>query len=236
MLTRDEFNEGCQEFISHAGRHARGWKWETHRPTAIVVNQDLGCLHNEPIDRTLFFDQAPDGRLRAGSDVNGGTVDEHEDEAGLPPVAAPDHADHGPHERIKYQASVVYSDTYGVPQLLFQAYKPDGTHLDLQELVATDIFYRLDAPAVYPRILIGQPAERPAHQQPDQHEPAVRLPILTRTIHPLDNLPYWGLHPCNTQAALKDILDNNHPRPAQHHHPRLVIECFFALVSSLIRV
>ncbi|KAA1098896.1 hypothetical protein PGT21_014105 [Puccinia graminis f. sp. tritici] len=237
MLTRVEFNQGSQRFINNSSntpnRCNRGWKWKQYqnRTSRIIIEQDLGCLYHEPVDRRLFINTQDSEKCKEEEE---GIVHEQEDEAAT--IRIPDCR---PYMPIKYQASVVFSDTYRVPQLLFQAYKPDGTQLDLDELIHTDIFYgdSLEYPMNLIKSSTSSSKEDKDKEEEDEHEEGkrVQLPILTKTIHPIDNQTYWGLHPCNTQTILKEILEEEHRNHPQKLPPQLVIESFVALVSSKIR-
>ncbi|KAA1102463.1 hypothetical protein PGTUg99_035112 [Puccinia graminis f. sp. tritici] len=120
-----------------------------------------------------------------------------------------------------YQASVVFSDLIGC--------------LNALSSLQTRLAGVSDEPDQIQYFIIKK--EDKDKEEEDEHEEGkrVQLPILTRTIHPIDNQTYWGLHPCNTQTILKEILDEEHRNHPQKLPPQLVIESFFALVSSKIR-
>ncbi|KAI7962627.1 hypothetical protein MJO28_000721 [Puccinia striiformis f. sp. tritici] len=249
MLSRGEFKQGCQAFITRwksedsintPNRYAaRGWRWVSVY-SAILPDQDLGYMHTDPIDRKLFIISQDDEDIQEGWLEDG-------DQATLPsPTTA------NQYQIIKFKASLIYSDTYRVPQFLFQAYKSDGSHLNLTQLTQTDIFYTDFERGIQPDQDLNHPMNliissststkgtRITTPKYEKEEEMVRLPILTQTIHPIENVPYWALHPCNTHFALTDILSpsllpSSDLDPNQRSKFRLIIECFFSIVYSLIR-
>ncbi|PLW05920.1 hypothetical protein PCASD_11222 [Puccinia coronata f. sp. avenae] len=266
MLSRVEFKEGCQMFLSewqtedrtHLSPHqySAGWKWKPHYSSIVLVNQDLGYLYKDPIDRILFYkndrDQPSQQELACKEMLGENFVDEHKDEATISELLQPNQFNHH-HKPIKFKSSIVYSDTYKVPQLIFQAYNLDGTSLGLDELLNTDIFYPVPGleggEEEYPMNLIktnnklpqkekAGSSESGGQKEEEKEEPEVRLPILTRIVHPIDNELYWALHSCNTQKALEDVLSTGTDNYGSEKQPspQLIIECFFALISSLIRI
>ncbi|XP_033110697.1 ubiquitin-like-conjugating enzyme ATG10 [Anneissia japonica] len=83
-----------------------------------------------------------------------------------------------------YEYHVVYSHSYAVPVLYFNACKPDGQLLSLDE--------------VWEMI--------PDHYQTRlQHE---RWTFITQQEHPILGRPFFTLHPCHTADLMKTVLTN----------------------------
>ncbi|POW16009.1 hypothetical protein PSHT_06855, partial [Puccinia striiformis] len=114
-----------------------------------------------------------------------------------------------------------------VPLRISSLQRRNGSHLNLNQLIRTDIFYtdfergiQPDQDLNHPMNLIissststkGTSITTPQYEK---EEELVRLPILTQTIHPIENV-LIGLY----------ILRSKF---------RLIIECFFSIVYSLIR-
>lgn len=99
-------------------------------------------------------------------------------------------------EMVRFEHHVVYSDSYSVPVLYFNAYYQDGTQLSLQEIwnLITDDY---------------------------QHALQDKWSFLTQQEHPYLQRPFFQLHPCHTETMLKTLLssqgdcyENN-----SHNHP-----------------
>ncbi|KAI8331894.1 autophagocytosis associated protein [Chlamydoabsidia padenii] len=91
---------------------------------------------------------------------------------------------------ITLRHHIVYSPTYQVPVLYFDAYFTDGSRLTLDEL------YTHVIPPIY---------------QSDLRQSALSMQgAITQADHPFLARPYWYIHPCDTQNLLKTMgIGNN---------------------------
>ncbi|KAI8887387.1 hypothetical protein K501DRAFT_242534 [Backusella circina FSU 941] len=86
------------------------------------------------------------------------------------------------HESVKMEHHIVYSTSYQVPVMYFQAFFQDGTPLDLKDI------YQHIIPKYYHQELTGLP------QNP-----------ISQTEHPELGTPFWYIHPCDTRVLMDSI-------------------------------
>ncbi|KAI8084603.1 autophagocytosis associated protein [Halteromyces radiatus] len=91
-------------------------------------------------------------------------------------------------QTIMLDHHIVYSSTYQVPVLYFDAYFPDGTRLGLDEI------YEYIVPQVYQDDLKISPIQAQG--------------AITQADHPLLGRPFWYIHPCDTQTLLQTIMQD----------------------------
>jgi len=84
--------------------------------------QDLGHLSKEPINRKLLLPNCYQDPSQQEMDEQGDSENEHKDKATLLTQPTPNTINQS-YLPIKLKPLIIYSDTYQVPQLIFQAYK-----------------------------------------------------------------------------------------------------------------
>ncbi|KAL3868629.1 hypothetical protein ACJMK2_041420 [Sinanodonta woodiana] len=84
---------------------------------------------------------------------------------------------------VTFVYHVVYNASYAVPVLYFNAYKPDGQLLSLEEVWAIV----------------------PQHYQDRLREE--RWTFITQQEHPILGRPFYQLHPCHTSTLMSQIPD-----------------------------
>ncbi|KAK9832614.1 hypothetical protein WJX81_003738 [Elliptochloris bilobata] len=108
----------------------------------------------------------------------------YEDEAALPPQPAS-----SPAAICSYH--IVYSASYAVPMMLFDAHCPGGAPLEWSQLVAL----------------------LPSASRVLASADATRWTFLTQVEHPHLHQPWHALHPCQTAARMRLLLDAAGPNP-----------------------
>ncbi|KAI8452937.1 hypothetical protein BY996DRAFT_7192296 [Phakopsora pachyrhizi] len=139
-----------------------------------------------------------------------------------------------------------------VPQLFFDAFKPDGVSLTLEELLNSNIFIQSNFQQ-HPKSINSlldnypfstlpinpstSPLQTPKHQQDDSSD-FLNFRFLSRVDNPMIenrdawvSRSCWSIHPCNTHKALEDILSAEDCRKIL---PVDLIESYFVLISTLI--
>ncbi|GAA6061961.1 hypothetical protein JCM10212_002003 [Sporobolomyces blumeae] len=99
--------------------------------------------------------------------------------------------------------SICWSPSFHVPVLWFEAYRPSGSPLLLEEIASSTIFHRetpLDVPS-YPMSTLGA-----ARSAPDELGTAT-MPFISQTEHPVTGRMSWFLHPCETDGFVREILE-----------------------------
>ncbi|CAD6566819.1 MAG: hypothetical protein CYPHOPRED_001130 [Cyphobasidiales sp. Tagirdzhanova-0007] len=112
---------------------------------------------------------------------------------------------------------VVYSPSYQVPVLYFRG-RDRGSQLKLELLLHSALFGR--SSREYPLNTLNEAVDGSGH-----------MPAVSQGEHPVSGLPCYFLHPCETSAALQDILG-----PAQAVPPHKLMETWMMLVGSVVNV
>ncbi|KAI8447265.1 hypothetical protein BY996DRAFT_7725610, partial [Phakopsora pachyrhizi] len=120
-----------------------------------------------------------------------------------------------------------------VPQLFFDAFKPDGVSLTLEELLNSNIFIQSNFQQ-HPKSINSLLDNYPFSTLPINHQ---LLLSRHQNISRMTNRDAWvsrscwSIHPCNTHKALEDILSAEDCRKIL---PVDLIESYFVLISTLI--
>ncbi|EAT37838.1 AAEL010209-PA [Aedes aegypti] len=156
-LTEEQFRDAAEQFLERS--HQIGDEWE-------LVKSENGTYLTKLLKQTLKLEQ------------KAGTADEDEELA----VDDPSLGKSTPNDEEVYQFEyhVVYSVSYQVPVLYFNAYKSDGTMLQLEE--AWQGF----------RDLASESREQLRR-------------TLTQMEHPILFRPFLALHPCQTAQVLSNV-------------------------------
>ncbi|XP_071844066.1 ubiquitin-like-conjugating enzyme ATG10 isoform X2 [Apostichopus japonicus] len=88
-------------------------------------------------------------------------------------------------DTISMEYHVVYSESYQVPVLYFNAFHSDGKLLSLNE-----IWDRVPS----------------LHRQRIEHD---KWTVITQQEHPIFGRPFFQLHPCHTEDLMKQVLPNS---------------------------
>ncbi|KAE9410392.1 hypothetical protein BT96DRAFT_374588 [Gymnopus androsaceus JB14] len=91
------------------------------------------------------------------------------------------------------QQYVMFSATFQVPCFYFTMYHPNGAPLSIDELLSTSLF----------RPCILEDAETTSFALT---RPNAAFPLLSQGDHPTTGRPCWFLHPCETTAAVEELM------------------------------
>lgn len=114
-----------------------------------------------------------------------------------------------PVQLISYEYHIIYSQSYAVPVLYFNAYKQDGMLLKLDEIWK-------QVPETY--------AKQLEHQ---------RWSMLTQQEHPFLHSPFYMLHPCNTQKLMEQIYEKNSCEP-NHEQMKNYLVTWLSTVGPVV--
>ncbi|KAJ7095305.1 hypothetical protein B0H15DRAFT_105008 [Mycena belliarum] len=99
----------------------------------------------------------------------------------------------GPVETLNCMQYIVYSATFQVPAFYFTLHDASGSPLPLDELVQTTLFRRF--------AFAGTEKTSFAVSLPESV-----FPLLSQGDHPSLGTPCWYLHPCQSTAAVDEIM------------------------------
>ncbi|KAF8524747.1 hypothetical protein JB92DRAFT_3109267 [Gautieria morchelliformis] len=187
-LTRTQFQQACEAFISKhetehcadefTGRGKQGWRWHRH---SIVPG--LGYMARDGLASRREHSSAsfPEDSLTEPL--------EEDDVSALPPQPQ------GTYEVLTVHQSIVYSPTFQVPAFYFTVHDRNGSPLPLQDMIGTSLF----RPHMFPRSI-----STASHgiSMPDSN-----FPLLSQADHPVLGTPCWCFHPCETAAAVAELLE-----------------------------
>lgn len=150
---------------------------------------------------------------------------------------------------------VAYSPVYRVPVLYFRGRKAgapgayrfdrtvkffpdkhadtclslDGSLVPLECLMKSSFFYV--GVSEYPLNTLNDGTDEPANTTEERE--AAHFPAISQAEHPQTGLPCFYLHPCETSAALQDVLSNEQDN---RFTPLQFIETWFMLISTLLDI
>lgn len=150
-------------------------------------------------------------------ELAGPAIVEEEDTSALPLPSA-----HLSDERCIVNLWICLSPTYHVPVLYFSAHLtckslslgyrrafadpssllPAGSPLTLDQILRSTIFHCPD-PSTYPFSTLPPPSSESSTTLTD---PSPSFPFLSQGEHPTLGMPAWFLHPCETEAIMRDVL------------------------------
>ncbi|KAJ4466513.1 hypothetical protein J3R30DRAFT_3587106 [Lentinula aciculospora] len=180
MLTRLQFDRACKLFIQ---------KYE-NSPPSMATNALRGWLWNDhpSISGLGYLSRNTNYLSRdTGSSVY---MDSDDDYAEFDEAAAPIHINT---ESLMSQQYVVYSATFQVPCFYLTMYHSNGASLSINELLASTLFG--------PDIL--READTTSFALTRR---STTFPLLSQGDHPTTGRPCWFLHPCETTAAVEELL------------------------------
>jgi len=99
---------------------------------------------------------------------------------------------------------VIYNQSYNVPVLYFNMYKKDGRLLSIEEVWK-------HVPAAYQAELRSN-----------------AWGAITQQEHPLTGIPYFSIHPCQTEKLMKSCLTNTHCSDSNY------IICWLSMFGPLV--
>ncbi|KAL8292493.1 hypothetical protein RQP46_001105 [Phenoliferia psychrophenolica] len=120
--------------------------------------------------------------------------------------------------------SVCLSATFRVPVLYFTAHHLNGSPLPLGDILSSSIFHARSATPAYPFTTL-----EPANDDDDEPRPA---PFLSQGDHPTLGTPAWFLHPCETEAIVKEVLEGR--ESPDDGWEREWLETWFMVVGSVV--
>ncbi|XP_028413493.1 ubiquitin-like-conjugating enzyme ATG10 [Dendronephthya gigantea] len=180
-LTREQFNIGIDKFVEKSKAFNENW---------CVCH-----VEGSPAEKYLVKRQmtaAIVGNKEKSENLTDGTKEYLEDD-----ILMFDNAVYSGHaellkEILTFEYHVVYSSSYNVPVLYFNAWSQDGKLLSL-----SDIWQQVSE----------------IHQDFLNHD---KWSFITQQEHPLLHRPYFLIHPCHTAELMKQILMNTsvHKRDA----------------------
>ena len=183
-LPLDQFGKEVTNFLDKSNSLKEGWQRDKtddspecvylHKKTVKSLNLnklDTKLKPPEQGDTKTTDDQFEDLSIEMG-------LEGEDDQATLP-------QDQTNSELITLEYHIVYSTSYGVPVLYFNAHKQNGKLLSLDELWSTI---------------------PPHYQERLQHE---KWTFVTQQEHPLLGRPYFQLHPCYTETFMGNRTAGN---------------------------
>lgn len=206
LLTRDDFAVAAREYIKKhisikdkvgASKYSMGWHWSegSNPPFTGHLRRSLALyvpsLQGDGDENCVFDDQGAE-----------------ENDAGVVTQTPDDKT------AIVVQQFIVYSSTWHVPVLHFQAYGSNGHPLNVDQLISIGIL------------------------APDDNEGAIdaaQFPRLGIGENPATGATDFYLHPCRTQEAVH-LLVNDGASPNGDHAGLLYLEAFIMLCSTAIRM
>ncbi|XP_065076348.1 ubiquitin-like-conjugating enzyme ATG10 [Ochlerotatus camptorhynchus] len=158
-LTERQFSKAAQQFLELSRRIDDGWELITPEAETVFLTKRLKQTLNSSIPRD---------------------DDDFEELIEQDPSVVMTHSDGEGEEFYQFEYHVVYSESYQVPVLYFNAYRSDGTMLRLEQ--AWNGFRDL---ATESREQLKQ--------------------TLTQMEHPVLFKPFLALHPCKTAQVLGNV-------------------------------
>ncbi|KAJ3971269.1 hypothetical protein EV361DRAFT_912055 [Lentinula raphanica] len=180
MLTRPQFQLACKLLIK---------EYDSSHPS-MATNALRGWLWNEhPSVSGLGYLSRSSNHVSRGKelpeaiDLNDDYIED--DEAAAPICITS--------EVLVSQQYVVYSATFQVPCFYFNIYHSDGSPLSINELLSSSLF----------RPGLTQDADTTTFALTRRN---AAFPLLSQGDHPTTGKPCWFLHPCETDAAVEELL------------------------------
>ncbi|KAG8767082.1 hypothetical protein FRC12_006459 [Ceratobasidium sp. 428] len=131
--------------------------------------------------------------------------------------------------RLYLHECVVWHPTYMVPTYYFQAYDSGGSPSNLSQILTTDRFqHRAFRNA---GIEVSGAAVQPLAND------SAQFPLLSQGDHPVLGTPHWYFHPCETSAAVMEILEQTPDvqwDQSSPDHPLRWLEAWFTVLSTAI--
>ncbi|KAG0055064.1 hypothetical protein BGZ83_009700 [Gryganskiella cystojenkinii] len=211
-LSRSDFETAIKAFLTQTKQHAP-WSYIQHPSPLGQPAQGYLSLNQIAPDQSQRFHNHQQLQQRQKSfDTDQAILDElseenghilgEEDEvddlvvsgAGSDPVIAQGTATTDAFLSVSYH--IVFSPSYQVPVLYFNAFRPDGTAIGLEEIYESLV--------------------------PEEWRSSVRDAGLSGGIsqqdHPLLNVPYFYMHPCETVSLMETILKNQEQEQEPNSH------------------
>ena len=141
-------------------------------------------------------------------------------------------------EILSIWQSVVYSATYQLPTLYFSMHDsstlsyyrlnviltapvPDGRPLTLEDILRSNFF----RPGVLPQ------SERTSFAL---QLPTSQFPLLSQGEHPSTGTPCWYFHPCETEPALRELLEADRETRVIEDEIVRLMELWFLLLGNVV--
>ncbi|CAE7111638.1 unnamed protein product [Rhizoctonia solani] len=219
-LSRDEFNRACQVFVHELpkvpdetnGSQYAGfgtWNWAKH---GSIPN--WGYLIRTSSSKPLRIeDKAQDNLFEDGDELT-----EQDDESCAP-------TNEGVTERVYFHESIVWHPTYMVPTYYFQAVNSGGSPVSLDQVINTARFRR--------RTLLDMAGEVAEHSIHPTETTNAQFPLLSNGDHPITGAPHWYFHPCETSAAIREILSQTLDVPWDSSNNECLLRWFKAWLAVL---
>ena len=99
-----------------------------------------------------------------------------------------------------------------------------GSALDLDGILSSSLFRRSASD------LLAQDSPQSLDVAQSDSDSLARFPAISQGEHPSTGIPCFFLHPCETSAALSDILSDDQSSMT----PFKVLECWFMIVGSVL--
>ncbi|KAF5393734.1 hypothetical protein D9757_000099 [Collybiopsis confluens] len=141
-------------------------------------------------------------------------IDDVETDEATAPVARP---------VLTSQQFVVYSATFQVPCFYFTMYHPEGAPLSLDELLSSTLF----------RSSLVENTESTSYALTRQD---ATFPVLSQGEHPTTERPCWYLHPCETNAAVEEMLAEGKEDDDDDELELLWLRRWFVVLSSAVNL
>lgn len=216
-LTRTSFAQACQKFIAvknddnaqneFLARGSRGWKW---------VNYSTKLVHLGYLERTGYTSRQNQAQPNTPADEESSHVVEDEDEStAVQDLNSP--------ELLRVQQHIAFSPTFQTPVFYFRIYSQDGAALPLSEIMQTTFF----SGDVLPSDAQVTPHGISFHNS--------NFPVLSIGDHPVLNEPYWYLHPCQSSAAVDELM---RAKPQRDDEDSLLswLETWFLVLRSIVDI
>ncbi|KAF8940953.1 autophagocytosis associated protein [Dissophora ornata] len=189
-LSYSDFEIAIKSFLKQAEHHS-SWAYVEYRPRAGQQLQGYLAMTE------LKYCQTPSPRNARGRSLSSVSVTDQLvlddlaedfgnilDEEANKPLEAADLSQDISGDFLSVSYHILFSSSYQVPVLYFNAYRPDGTAISLEEIYGSLV--------------------------PEEWRSSIRNAGLSGGIsqqdHPILNVPYFYMHPCETVSLMETIL------------------------------
>jgi len=132
---------------------------------------------------------------------------------------------------------IAWSPTFQVPVFYFTVNDAGGAPISLRRLYDTRLFSKV-------RSLAGAPATSgaalflPPASSESTEDITTPFPLLTQGDHPMLGTPCWSFHPCETSAAVQELLSDTGEGDWARTDAELLrwLEAWFAVLSGVVNM
>jgi len=185
---------GCGTEIDLTRSITRGWHWYEH-----AIYSHLGCM-----ERVVSIKAAS---APTASECSADLELEFEDNIHGGDDSAEGSVDHS--GQLLMRQYVTWSATYQIPIFCFSMHDTGGSPVSLDRIYAS-AFFAKSRGMVGPAPEAGSTAlfERASASPNTIATPApTAFPVIAQGDHPVLGTPCWVFHPCETSAAIQEVLD-----------------------------